>query len=256
MPDYLALPEHAGPAAPRLAQVDRDALMQELLGPDAAARQGAARRLLKAHNDLPQAGVVALVAAHAGRLHPPNLEGYPLRLLTRDHFAIILPGPPPNLDVLANRLAAQSGAIVGIGQCYPHIRFAYETYREALGAARAGARLADLGRVVPWSALGVYRTFAHLPDSMLTRSSVHPRLEKLFTEPAHQPLLVTLETYLDLAGNVPLAAERLHLHRASLYYRLRRVEELLQADLRDGIQRLCLHMAFKLGRFTGRYPCR
>jgi hypothetical protein len=181
-------------------------------------------------------------------------RGYPFRLIAEDHIAVLIPGGPSDLGALADRLATQVDGAVGIGQWYPHLRFAHETYQEALGAVRIAARLTELGPVVQWAALGVYRAFAHLPEGMLAYSSVHPGLERLFAEPAHQQLLATLEMYLDLAGNVPLAAQRLHLHRASLYYRLHRVEQLLQADLRDGHQRLCLHMAFKLGRFTGRYP--
>ena len=248
--------------AVRRARADGDVLMRELLAPDACARQVAARRLVEEHGHLADLGVVALVAADSdgGDLRRPSLAAathkHPFQLVTEDHIAVIIPGSSANLDAVANGLAARTDAVVGIGQWYPQVRFAYDSYREALGAARAAARLTDLGRVVRWTALGVYRTFAHLPESVLAHSSVHPGLEQLFTEPAHQPLLTTLETYLDVAGNVPLAAQRLYLHRASLYYRLRRVEELLQADLRDGTQRLCLHMAFKLGRFTGRYPAR
>jgi hypothetical protein len=47
-------------------------------------------------------------------------------------------------------------------------------------------------------------------------------------------LLQTQETYLDLAGNALASAERLRLHRTSLYYRIRHMTELTYTDLKDG----------------------
>jgi hypothetical protein len=67
------------------------------------------------------------------------------------------------------------------------------------------------------------------------------------------PLLETLETYLYVAGNAQLASERLHLHRTSLYYRLQRVEQLARTDLKNGVERLALHLSLKVARMTGEY---
>jgi DNA-binding PucR family transcriptional regulator len=51
---------------------------------------------------------------------------------------------------------------------------------------------------------------------------------------------------------VRAAAERLHLHRTSLYYRLGRIAELTGRDLADGGARLELHLALKLVRLARR----
>jgi DNA-binding PucR family transcriptional regulator len=87
----------------------------------------------------------------------------------------------------------------------------------------------------------------------LDAGGVHPGLERLLDDSAHMVLLETLEAYLDLAGNIHATAERLRLHRTTLYYRLQRVERLAETDLKDGNERLCLHLALKLGRLNGRY---
>jgi len=55
----------------------------------------------------------------------------------------------------------------------------------------------------------------------------------------------------DSEGNAHATAERLQLHRTTLYYRLQRVEQLAGTDLKDGHERLCLHLALKLARLTG-----
>lgn len=81
---------------------------------------------------------------------------------------------------------------------------------------------------------------------------VHPGLEALLDLPGAAPLLRTLETYLELAGSAQATAEALHLHRTSLYYRLQRVELLAGTDLKNGTERLALHLALKVARIKGR----
>jgi DNA-binding PucR family transcriptional regulator len=100
---------------------------------------------------------------------------------------------------------------------------------------------------VEWEKLGVYRMLSAMPAGEL-----HPGVERLLADKQYAPLLQTLETYLDLAGNALAAARALRLHRTSLYYRLQRVEELAGTDLKDGGERLSLHLSLKLARLAGR----
>jgi hypothetical protein len=143
--------------------------------------------------------------------------------------------------------------VVGIGQPRARLAEVVESYVEALHAARAGTQLSTLGRVISWSGLGIYRVLARVDRQRLNISGVHPGLERLLREQANPVLLQTLETYLDLAGNAHATAQQLRLHRTTLYYRLQRIEELADTDLKDGNERLCLHLALKLARFTGQY---
>ncbi|WFE97809.1 PucR family transcriptional regulator [Micromonospora sp. WMMD987] len=143
--------------------------------------------------------------------------------------------------------------VTGIGQSRPGLADAVQSYREAVQAARVGLQLPALGRVVSWAGLGIYRVLSQLDDRHLDVAGVHPGLERLLRDDAHQVLLETLEAYLDLAGNAHATAEKLRLHRTTLYYRLQRVEQLADTDLKDGNERLCLHLAMKLGRLTGHY---
>ncbi len=67
-------------------------------------------------------------------------------------------------------------------------------------------------------------------------------------------MITTLETYLDLAGDAKASAERLSLHRGTLYYRLQKAERIAGVDLGSGSDRLALHLGFKLARLIGLYP--
>ena len=127
------------------------------------------------------------------------------------------------------------------------------SYRQAKLAARVAATIHGAGPVARWRDLGVYRTLAQLPTDAEAAASLDPRLAALLDH-ADGPVITTLETYLDLAGDAKASAERLSLHRGTLYYRLQKAERIAGVDLRSGCDRLALHLGFKLARLTGLYP--
>jgi PucR C-terminal helix-turn-helix domain/GGDEF-like domain len=127
------------------------------------------------------------------------------------------------------------------------------SYRQARQAARVAATIPATGPVARWQDLGVFRTLAQLPADAEAAASLDPRLSALLDQ-ADGPVLATLETYLDLAGDAKASAERLRLHRGTLYYRLQKAEQIAGVNLRNGYDRLALHLDFKLARLIGRYP--
>jgi hypothetical protein len=127
------------------------------------------------------------------------------------------------------------------------------SYRQAKKAARVAATIGRTGPVARWQDLGVYRTLAQLPTDADAAASLDPRLAALLDQ-ADGPVITTLETYLDLAGDAKASAERLSLHRGTLYYRLQKAERIAGVDLRSGCDRLALHLGFKLARLIGLYP--
>jgi hypothetical protein len=141
--------------------------------------------------------------------------------------------------------------VVGIGAPRPRLADAIHSYDEAVQAARVGMRLPALGPLISWANLGIYRMLSQMDGRRLDVATVHPGLHRLLADEANQSLLETLEAYLDLAGNAHATAERLRLHRTTLYYRLHRVEQLAATDLKDGNERLCLHLALKVARLNG-----
>ncbi|GAA4452615.1 PucR family transcriptional regulator [Phytohabitans houttuyneae] len=146
-----------------------------------------------------------------------------------------------------------SRVVVGIGAQRPRLADAIHSYDEAVQSARVGVQLPALGPLISWSNLGIYRMLSQMDGRHLDVATIHPGLHRLLGDDANHVLLGTLEVYLDLAGNAHATAERLRLHRTTLYYRLHRVEQLAETDLKDGNERLCLHLALKLARLNGAY---
>jgi hypothetical protein len=201
------------------------------------------------------------------RRHP---SGDLLGLPHGDHIAILVPsrgGLDESVDraeeiaheareALSRRLcdrSARATAVAGIGDPQPHLETAHQSYREARLAARVAAAIPSFGATAHWRNLGVYRAISLLPGADSVHAAIDPRLQRLF-EDGDEEVLETLETYLDLGGDGQAAAERLYLHRGTLYYRLKKAQKVSGIDLHDGRDRLAVHLGFKIARMTGVYP--
>lgn len=139
-------------------------------------------------------------------------------------------------EVVGKCLAGE--VVLGVSEPRP-LDAALEARDQALAAAELAALDPALDRHCDWSGLGPYRGLIGGQDDPLA--------------PLDTPMLVeTLETYLDLGGDVQATSARLNLHRSSLYYRLDRISRLLGRDLSDGLVRLDLHLALKIRRLRRR----
>jgi hypothetical protein len=142
--------------------------------------------------------------------------------------------------------------IAAVGDPQARLKDAYLSYRRARLAARVAAVVPSVGEIARWHDLGVFRALVQLPEEA-GESALDPRVGRLFAA-GDQDLVRTLETYLDLGCDVKATSARLHLHRATLYYRLEKVERLTGANLRDGNDRLAIHLGLKLACLAGLHP--
>jgi hypothetical protein len=139
-------------------------------------------------------------------------------------------------------------ARIGVGGVKTSAAELEPAHREARLATLAASRLPDLGPVVGWSSLGAYRTLLAMIDAREAPPAVPEPLLRLREVDGDETLLRTLETYLDSGGDTAASAAALAVHRTSLYYRLRRIEEITAKDLRSGDDRLDLHLGLRMMR--------
>lgn len=177
-------------------------------------------------------GLAGVVGDELSRMRRP-----PAFAVVDRHVVLLLNGGE-DASALGESLAARAGGLVGISAVHPGLGSLRQAYGEAVAAARAAAAEPALGPAARWAELGVYRLLAD------------PTAYSLGSLREHPALAVTLETYLDHGGDAQETARLLHLHRTSLYYRLARIEELTGRSLKDGTQRLELHLALKLARWN------
>jgi PucR C-terminal helix-turn-helix domain len=126
--------------------------------------------------------------------------------------------------------------------------------REALGTAAAGLiavqQVPRLGPAASVGALGSWVFAARLWDAA-GRPAVPAPLPALLRARAGAELARALEATLDAAGDVAAAARELHVHRATLYRRLARAQELTGLAMTSGDDRLQVHLAIRMWRLAG-----
>lgn len=196
-----------------------------------------------AHLDVVRRGVTDLAHLLVGR-RPGSRGGHRrVRVVARaDDSSVVTVGT--ERELAAALAAVPPGIGVGISAAATAgDQATHELAGQALTAARLAADDPAVGSPASWEELGLYVG--------LGRSAAgHDPLAPLDEAPSSVMLLETLETFLDLAGDARATAERLRLHRSSLYYRLERVTAALDRDLGDGLVRLDLHLALKRRRWA------
>lgn len=199
---------------------------------------------------------------HGRRRLPP---GHAVTLNRPDHSLLLAVWPATRAapiekstselaDAVHERLTAEVGAPpapmcwIGLGRSEKGLADAHSSYTQARRAADVARITGALGSTVSYAQLGVYALLAKLAPEELAEG-IHPGIRQLIGPGSnHWDLGETLQAYLDNAGEVQRTADQLHIHRATLYYRLRRVEEFTGLDLAQGDDRLAAHLSLKLAR--------
>lgn len=171
-------------------------------------------------------------------------------------LTVILPAVDGQLITVAEAVRqavaerTKGRAFVGVGRPYAELRELSRSYREARRALGLARKLGLADRPVLFERLGIFRLLTILADEFPAeaRTFVDETLGKLveYDRQNRSDLVETLRVALESNLNVSEAAERLHVHRNTLLYRLHRVEEISGWNLENPDSRLALHLAVKL----------
>lgn len=145
---------------------------------------------------------------------------------------------------------------VGVGRSHPGVTGLTRAYREAEQALAIARSLLGPGQTVHFEDLGVQRLLFQLRENDELASFYEDLLGRLQAHDERQgaELVNTLEAFFECHGNHVRTAQRLHLHRNTLLYRLERARQVLDLDLDKAEARLALQVALKIGRVIGRRP--
>ena len=230
---------------------DRAALVQELLAGGAAATAAAATL-----GWMPGASVRVVaarggaddLAVTIGRRRRGGMTAVGHR---GDVIVVIAPvgpdEPPTTLAALVATTTGRAGASAPVADL--------AELPDALDQAQAVLRALEaepaLGTAAAYEQLGAWPLLAQLAARAedLPTPDVVARLQ---AARGGEALLSAAAAFLDAAGDVSAAASALHVHRVTLYRRLERVTELTGLDLRNGEDRLLLHIALRLARLSAR----
>jgi purine catabolism regulator len=241
----------------------RGDLLEQLIDPDGPPDAALAERAHHVGFHLQRSCQVLMVAAHlpAGE-RPGSLparveawleaEAIPALVVPRDErVAVVLQGHrTPRGEAIASRMVdalshPAEPIFVGVGRPAEDLESLPDSYNQAAEALAVAASLDEEPNVRSFDALGALHWLQNLPPETLRANRY---LRDLFIlvdyDLEHESELVaTLEAYLAQGGVVMDAARALEVHRNTLSYRLERIEDLLNIDLKDALVRTNLHLA-------------
>lgn len=204
---------------------------------------------------------LALEAA-AERMERRLPRGSVLTLVRGRRAVVVIGGPRPLSDRAARDLAErlrhdfgrttrpQRTCAIGLSATVQGLEAVVDAHRQAGTAVRAATLLPVFGGVASWSSLGPFALLLRIDFDQLTQDLPFPGVGDLLGNPEHDILVRSAEEFLDRAGDSSSTAQAMHVHRTTLYHRLKRVESITGLSLDDGMDRLTLHLALKLARIN------
>ncbi len=153
------------------------------------------------------------------------------------------------IQSVARRERARAALAIGISTVATDLSEWQNIYNEALQAMDLAARLHS-SKPLSIGTLGIYRLIIQLEERDTLQSFARQTLGNLLDYDIQQntDLLQTLEAYFSADGNLSATATELNVHRNTLLYRLRRISEIGEIDLKQPETRLALQLALAILR--------
>ena len=271
------IPDDLLPAAQAIAEVGALLLSQstrrqtrhnlfyrELIDGDRASARRAARELASSAGfptDTPVTCVLVRRSSSAGRSAAlPHGDAALWLEESSDVDAVIVRGalssratsPELVLGQLGSPRSCQStdrASVVAVGPTVESLEEVRQSRWGALTTLRVAEGTVGAGHVTRWNDLGVLRLLAAAADEDLGTAVFSGPLRAFVSDPRQRQLRQTARAYLDNAGSVARTATELSVHRQTLYHRLAQVEHATGFDIKDGQDRLQLHLALSLAAF-------
>lgn len=117
---------------------------------------------------------------------------------------------------------------IGIGQYYPDLRGLRKSYQDAKLALEVGSKVWGMGNTYHIKRVGMFITLANTSQDRKAELA-HQILSPLLRD---EQLFKTVQAFLTSGLNLTEAADRLHIHRNTLIYRLDKTKKLIHLDPR------------------------
>jgi len=131
------------------------------------------------------------------------------------------------LDAL-RKLSLGHTITIGVGQYYPELGGLRKSYQDAKLALDVGSKVWGYGRVYHIKHVGMFITLANTSQDRKAELA-HQILSPLLRD---EQLFKTVQIFLSSGLNLTDAAEKLHIHRNTLIYRLDKTKKLINLDPR------------------------
>lgn len=133
----------------------------------------------------------------------------------------------------------------GVSYCFENLNNLKVYYRQAVKAIELSLKMQRQETVNYYKNYAIYDL---IEGNTAAPSICHPYILKLAQDDKdnHTNNLSALEVYLKHGGNIAKAAEEMCIHKNSMYYRISRIEQILDCDLQDGDLKMLLYISLKI----------
>lgn len=143
-------------------------------------------------------------------------------------------------------------AIAGIGGVHDSLQDVEKSYKEARAVINVKEKFPnETSSVFTFPELGIYQYLDILAENRKAAGITNYSLNMLrkYDKAHNSNLAETLEVYLDKDSNIHEAAKELNIHANTLSYRLKRIAEIGELNLKSPAQKMTIYLDMKLEKY-------
>ncbi|WLR51363.1 PucR family transcriptional regulator [Bacillus tianshenii] len=140
----------------------------------------------------------------------------------------------------------------GCGTIYENLQKVSNSYQEANSVLKIKSRFPkEIESIYNYQSLGIYQFLDVIYEKRVAEKFENKTIKQLkdYDQKHNSSLLETLEAYLDEDSNINRAAKSLHIHVNTMNYRLKRIAEIGELDLKDPNQKTTLYIDLKILKY-------
>ncbi|MFB3169164.1 PucR family transcriptional regulator ligand-binding domain-containing protein [Neobacillus sp. 179-C4.2 HS] len=183
--------------------------------------------------------IIILIGQHENR---PAVSVYEAKQYTNNLYSIL------------NKQISNSTFLIGIGRQYGSIRSLHKSFSEANESIRLMQKFEDDGGVSHFEDHSIYHFLDSNIKDMELEEFFMKRLGKVYeNDQLHgTSYIITLENYFQNNLNISETSKAMFLHRNTLIYRIEKIKEILNSDLKNSEELLQIQLALKIFRLLNK----
>lgn len=140
---------------------------------------------------------------------------------------------------------------ISIGNQFKELKDLKRSVYNAQNALKILKIYKEKNKIINYEDIGIYKLLFEMDKHEKMKDIYYETLGNLIDYDIKNSnnLLNTLEVYIEQSGNLIKTAELLFVHKNTLIYRIRRIEEILNCDLKNVNHLLNFSVALKIGKF-------
>lgn len=142
----------------------------------------------------------------------------------------------------------------GISNFFQNLQDASRFYQQAIDSVHLGMKLNDLAPIYYYSDYYLFQMLETFEkEDSQVRFLIHPGLMKLYLydQEKNSDLMITLREYLAQPGQPTKISDKLHIHKNTLLYRMKKIKEITGCDFVLGEDFMNFNLSIQIMKYLG-----